>query len=114
MAGWGDRSVRRTLLMLPTVLVLHWPPTVLAEAVENAYLVCDIFEKTGISTQCEVSNVLSSVDAVVDTNQAEAARICSLITATMVQKKRFFGGRWKLQIFAPANAAQPLAVCPLR
>ncbi len=102
----------RRLILLASLLYL--PPAFPDDGLGNAYFVCDIFEKTGISTECEASNGTSTVDVIIDTNAAEAAKVCSVIANSMVQKGRSFGGLWQLRIFAPDRADQPLAACRLK
>lgn len=97
-----------------TALLLHFPAAYSADGLEHAYVVCDIFEKTRISTECKASNVTSTVDVIIDTSAAEAAEVCSVIANNMVQKGRSFGGQWQLRIFAPDRADEPLAACRLK
>jgi hypothetical protein len=85
----------------------------LADALENAYYVCDVFDKTGISTECQIEHVVHHIDVTVETNTADAQNICTVITQRLVEQKRSFGGDWKLRVLAPQQAA-PLAECRLR
>ncbi|MSR08430.1 MAG: hypothetical protein EXR82_02700 [Gammaproteobacteria bacterium] len=103
--------MRRIIL---ATLLLHLPPVVSADGLANAYLVCDIFEKTGISTECQASNVTSTVDVILATTGEEAQQVCLVVADRMAQMGRAFGGRWQLRIFAPDRAAEPLAACALR
>lgn len=103
--------MRRILLIALTLLLPRMSP---ADALENAYFICDIFERTGVSSECQVSNVTSEVDAIIEGSAAEAGQVCSVIVNKMVEQKRAFRGRWKLRIFAPGRADTPLAVCALR
>jgi len=100
-------------LLFPALL-LHLSPAFPDDGLGNAYFVCDIFEKTGISTECKASNATSTVDVIIDTNPAEAAKVCPVIANSMVQKGRSFGGQWQLRVFAPDRADQPLAACRLK
>lgn len=100
--------------MLLTAMLLYLPPAFSADGLENAYVLCDIFEKTRISTDCKASNVTSTVDVIIDTDGTEAAKVCAVIVNNMVQTGRSFGGQWQLRIFAPDRADQPLAACTLR
>jgi hypothetical protein len=100
-------------LLLPALL-LHLSPAFPDDGLGNAYFVCDIFERTGISTECKASNATSTVDVIIATDAAEAARVCSVIADNMVQKGRSFGGQWQLRIFAPDRADEPLAACRLK
>lgn len=95
-------------------VLLGLPVAASADALENAYFVCDVFEKTGVSTDCDVSSVNSTVDVVVEATPAEAANVCTVIVQRMVEKRRSFGARWKLRIFAPDRADEPIAACALR
>lgn len=85
-----------------------------ADGLENAYYVCDVFAKTGISTECKASNANQTIDVNIATTPAEAEQVCALIVRTMAEKRRAFGGRWQLRIFAPEQTADPLAACALR
>jgi len=103
--------MRRVLL---AALILPLPPASLADGLENAYFLCDVFAKTGVSTECRASNATSTVDVIIDTTPEEAAKVCSVIVNNMAKKGRSFGGQWKLRIFAPDRADEPLAACKLK
>jgi hypothetical protein len=100
--------------ILCTALLLHLTPAFPDDGLGNAYVICDIFERTRISTECKASNATSTVDVIIATSETEAAKVCALISDKMVQMKRPLGGQWQLRIFAPDRADQPLAACPLR
>jgi hypothetical protein len=103
--------MRRVLL---AALIFQLPITSSADGLENAYFLCDLFAKTGVSTECTASQVTSTVDVIVDTNAEEAGKVCSVIVTNMAQKGRAFGGQWQLRILAPNSADGPLAACALR
>jgi len=103
--------MRRLIL---SALLLHLPPAFADDGLGNAYFLCDIFEKTGISTECKASNGTSTVDVIIATDATEAGKVCAVIAQSMVQKGRSFGGQWQLRIFAPDRADQPLAACRLK
>lgn len=103
--------MRRLIL---SAFLLQLPPAFADDSLGNAYFLCDIFEKTGISTECKASNGTSTVDVIIATDAAEAAKVCAVIAQNMVQKGRSFGGQWQLRIFAPDRADQPLAACRLK
>ena len=100
--------------MLLATLLLQTAPAFPDDKLGNAYFLCDIFEKTGVSTECKASNVTSTVDVIIKTDAAEAGKVCSVIANSMAQKGRSFGGQWQLRIFAPDRAEEPLAACALR
>jgi hypothetical protein len=100
--------------ILVATLLLQTSPAFPGDALGNAYLVCDIFEKTGVSTECKASNGTSTVDVIISTDAGEAAKVCSVIANNMAQQGRSFGGQWQLRIFAPNRADEPLAACALR
>ena len=100
--------------MLLAAFIVHLPQASAAEALENAYFVCDIFERTGMSSECRVSNITSSVEVMIEIDQAEARNVCAVIVKSMAEKKRVFGGQWKLRIYHPQRADTPLAACDLR
>lgn len=103
--------MRRILL---ATLLLFLPPAFADDGLGNAYFLCDIFEKTRVSSDCQASNGTSTVDVIIDTNSTEAGKVCTVIVNKMVQMGRSFGGQWQLRIFAPDRADQPLAACALR
>ena len=102
--------MRRPLALLLLLLPLPAP----ADGLTNAYFLCDIFAKTGISTECLASNAASTVDVIINTTEAEARNVCSVIVKNMAEQRRSFGGTWQLRIFAPDHAEQPLAACRLK
>jgi len=104
-------SMRRLIL---SASLLYLPPSFADDGLGNAYFLCDLFEKTGVSTECKASNVTSTVDVIIDTNATEAGKVCAVIAQNMAQKGRSFGGLWQLRVFAPDRAAEPLAACKLK
>jgi hypothetical protein len=105
---------RKALVVAVAALATVLPPVASADALENAYYVCDIFDKTGISTECQIEHVVHQIDVKVATTGADAQNICAVITQRLAEKKRFFGGDWKLRVLSPEQTADPLAECPLR
>jgi hypothetical protein len=103
--------MRRLIL---SAFLLHVPPAFPDDGLGSAYFLCDIFEKTGISTECKASNATSTVDVIIATDATEAAKVCVVLAESMAQKGRSFGGQWQLRIFAPDRADQPLAACRLK
>jgi len=106
--------VSDALTRVAAALLLVAASTATADPLQNAYFLCDVFAKTGVSTECEASNAQSSVSVIVDTTPTDAANICTVISQRMLEKKRFFGGRWRLQVFSPSQPTEPLASCPLK
>jgi hypothetical protein len=105
---------RIAVRLLAATLLVQLPSFAGAQALENAYFVCDIFEKTGISTECQVEHVARRFEAKVDTSEDEAQKICAIMVGRLADKKRFFGPGWKLSILSPERAQAPLAECTLR
>ncbi len=85
-----------------------------ANPVNDAYKVCNAFERTGLTTQCEVSGWNSTIDVTIDTTGAEARKMCPGIVDMVAKLTRSFAGKWKLQIFSPYSGERPIAVCRLR
>jgi hypothetical protein len=85
-----------------------------ADAVDNAFRLCAVFEKTGLTTECKVSGWGSTVDVRMDTSGAEARKICISVVDLMAQQKLSFAGKWKLRIFSPYSGEHPIAVCTLK
>ncbi len=84
------------------------------DAVTDAYRLCETFEKTGMSTVCEVKGWGSTIDVTIDTNGGEARKICTGVVDMTADVTRSFAGNWKLQIFSPYSGEKPIAVCTLR
>jgi hypothetical protein len=90
------------------------PATLWADAVDHAFLLCAAFEKTGLSTECNVKGWGSTVDVRLDTTGAEARKICAGMVDLLVREKLSFAGKWKLRIFSPYSGEHPIAVCTLK
>jgi hypothetical protein len=88
--------------------------TVAADVIDDAYRLCKAMDDTGLTTQCEVKGWGSTVDVRIDTNGAEARKICTGVVDMMAKQTRTFAGKWKLQIFSPYSGDRPIAVCTLR
>jgi hypothetical protein len=85
-----------------------------SEAVDNAFRLCAVMEKTGLTTECKVSGWGSTVDVRLDTTGAEARKMCAAMVDLLVQQKLSFGGKWKLRLFSPYSGEHPIAVCTLK
>lgn len=107
----GTADVKRAF---QAILLLVLPGVAAADELTNAYFLCDLFARTRVSAECRASNAASTVDVVINTTPAEAAKVCDVIVANMVEKQRAFGGAWQLRIFAPDHADEPLAACRLK
>jgi hypothetical protein len=105
---------RLLTLLIPAALLVPPAAGASGEALQNAYFVCDVFEKTGISSECQVEHVVRRVDVSVETSEAEAEKLCAVMINTLVEKKRYFGAGWKLRVLSPERAQTPLAECALR
>ena len=68
-------------------------------------------EATRLATQCWVRGWGRTIDVAIDTNGAEARKICAGIVKLMAEKTRNFAGEWKLQIFSPYSGGKPIAIC---
>jgi len=103
----------RVQLLVATALIVA-TPTASADVIDDAYRLCKAMEGTGLTTQCEVKGWGSTVDVRIDTNGAEARKICAGTADMMAKQTRTFAGKWKLQIFSPYSGDRPIAVCTLR
>ncbi len=103
----------RVQLLLATALIVA-ATAVSADVVDDAYRLCKAMEGTGLTTQCEVKGWGSTVDVRIDTNGAEARKICAGAADNMAKQTRSFAGKWRLQIFSPYSGDRPIAVCTLR
>jgi len=105
--GFGIQLFVATLLIVAA-------PAASADVIDDAYRLCKSMEGTGLTTQCEVKGWGSTVDVRIDTNGAEARKICAGVADMMAKQTRTFAGKWKLQIFSPYSGDRPIAVCTLR
>lgn len=87
--------------------------------VDDAYRACSAMEGTRLITTCEVSGWDSTVDVRIDTNGAEARKICveavkmiRKISTKFTESKRA-GIEWRLRIFSPYSSDRPIAACTL-
>ena len=103
----------RVQLLVATILIMAAPVTS-ADVIDDAYRLCKSMEGTGLTTQWEVKGWGSTVDVRIDTNGAEARKICAVVADMMAKQTRTFAGKWKLQIFSPYSGDRPIAVCTLR
>ena len=85
-----------------------------ADAVDDAYRLCKAMEGTGMSTECTVSGYHSRVDVTIDTNGAEARKICAGVADQMARAGANFNGKWQLRILSPYSGEKAIAVCKLR
>lgn len=91
---------------------LHEPAGI--DDVEAAYRVCAAFDATGlISEECVVSGRDGSVTVSMDTNSAEARKICAGAVSQMT-RHHDFERPWKLKIVSPYSDGRPIATCTLR
>jgi len=87
--------------------------TVRADAVTNAFRVCEGFKNSGIASECQVNGWKSTIDVRIDTNGIEAQKMCVGFKAVLAQQNTYFGGAWTLRIFSPFSGEHPLATCVL-
>jgi hypothetical protein len=85
-----------------------------ADPVGDAYRLCKAVEGTGMATECTVSGYRSRVDVTIDTNGAEARKICAGVAEQMARAGANFNGKWQLRILSPYSGEKAIAVCPLR
>jgi hypothetical protein len=76
------------------------PDALGADAVDNAFRLCAAFEKTGLSTECDVRGWGSTVDVRLDTTSAEARKMCAAMVDLLVQQQ--------------LSGEHPIAVCTLK
>ncbi len=88
---------------------------VMADAVENAYRLCQVIDGTGLgSSPCEVSGWDGSVTATMDMASGEARKTCVGMVSMLAQKNiRFPGRQWTLQIKSPYSGKNSIAYCNL-
>lgn len=88
--------------------------TAQADPVGDAYRLCKAMERTGLTTECEVSGYHSRVDVTIDTTGSEARKICAGVADQMAKAGANFQGKWKLRILSPYSGEKAIAVCQLR
>ncbi|MBB2674536.1 hypothetical protein [Rhizobium lentis] len=86
-----------------------------ADAVENAYLLCQVIDNTGLSSSpCEVSGWGGTVTATIDMDSVNARETCTGMIGMLRQKNvRFEGRQWTLQIASPYSGGKSIAFCNL-
>lgn len=87
--------------------------TAYADAVDNAYRVCEVFKNTGISSDCKVKGFGSYIDVSMDTNGREANKICRGVVDQLAGVYSF-NNEWTLRIFSPFSGDNQLASCKLK
>lgn len=67
-----------SVLMVQVAALAVAAPAAAADSVENAFRLCAVFDATGLPSEpCGVSGWHSAVDVRLDTNSAEARKICA-------------------------------------
>jgi hypothetical protein len=66
---------------------------------------------TGLTKQCSVNNLDSTVGIVIDTDDERARNLCADIASKMKPATAGLSDKWKLQIFSPYRDDKPLAAC---
>ena len=107
-----DRKNQPCGLLLVAVMVLFSQPA-RGDDVENAQRVCSVYEAMGANMTCSIAASDHAVDLLIDATEAEAAATCPGLASSMVHLAQMFSRKWKLRIFTPASADEPLAVCEL-
>jgi hypothetical protein len=104
---------KKALITAAIALALNAPLT-FADTVDNAYRLCSVFDGAGLlSKPCDVSGWNQAVDVSIDTNSAEARKICSGVADMMAQKNIRFDRGWKIRIYSPFSNGNTIAQCAL-
>lgn len=83
-------------------------------AADDTSRLCSSIEATGLTKQCAVNTLDSSVHVTIDSFDDEAARnVCADVANRMGQLTARFSGQWMLQVFSPYRSDKPMATCPL-
>lgn len=83
-------------------------------ATDEALGLCLILKGTGLTTHCEITASIPSVDVTIDTNGAEARKMCLGLSDMLTKDKSQFDGKWELRILSPYSGEKPIAVCLLK
>lgn len=101
------------LIAVSALLTLSATPAA-ADAVQNAFAVCQTIDATGLASKpCEVSGWNSAVIATLDMNSGEARDLCSKLSNHLKGKNMLFGPGWTLQIRSPYSGDNSIAFCNL-
>ena len=80
----------------------------------SAQTLCIVVDGTGLTSErCSISVRRSSVDVHIDTNSAEARKMCREMVDLMSQQGfRFYAG-WQIRIYSPYSGDHTIATCAL-
>ncbi|WP_159717764.1 hypothetical protein [Geminicoccus flavidas] len=80
--------------------------------VQMAYRLCEMFDNTGLSSECEVGGL--SIDVTLDMNSGEARGLCPTLVKMLNERNDAFkGSDWKIRIFSPYGE-RPIASCRIK
>lgn len=108
-------SMARLGILASATLAISVMPAAARDAVDSAYLLCQVIDNTGLSSQpCEVSGWSGTVTATIDTTSGEARIMCAGMASQLRAKGILFSGRqWTLQIKSPYSGGNSIAYCNL-
>ncbi|UGX87125.1 hypothetical protein [Phyllobacterium meliloti] len=102
-------------ILIVSAMLIAAPSVSFADAVSDAYKVCESIDATGMSSQkCEVSGWNSSITAVIDMSSGEARKLCVQMAEMIKAKGAIFEGKWTLNIKSPYSGDNTIAFCKLR
>jgi hypothetical protein len=84
------------------------------DVIDDAFALCTTFERTGLTTDCQVKGGSASIEVTIDTNGQEARKICAGVVREVATVTRRFNGQWKLKILSPYSNGRAIAVCTLQ
>lgn len=116
LSGGGvDFSKNETSVPKPTLSSTLPSKSVKAvTATDEALGLCLILKGSGLTTHCDITASIPSVDVTIDTNGKEARKMCLGISDMLAKDKSQFDGKWELRIFSPYSGDKPIAICQLK
>jgi hypothetical protein len=98
------------LILLAALIIAPANAKEMHPADAAAYL-CFRMEKTGLTTECEVSGWGETVEIRLDMGGAEARKLCPQLAKIALSKSRALAGKWQIKLFSPYSGKHPIAVC---
>lgn len=106
-------NMKHSLLIIASLAIFTFSPhQAHADAVDNAYRVCEVFKNTGMSSDCKVKGG-RSIHVSMDTTGVEANKICRGVVSQLAGAMSF-DSKWTLRIFSPFSGDNQLASCTLK
>lgn len=105
----------RRIIAFFVLTILLGSGSALADAIGNAYGICDRMEKLSFVTECkvEVHSEANSINLTIDMSAREAQKTCVGIAPKLSAYFRTASRWWLLRIYSPYSGNHPIARCSL-